>query len=282
MGTFAIAHRWWVLVGSLAFLGLGVYFMLHLRTTFFPLALQYGSYVDVWLPNDAPLAATNKVAIQAEDVIRAVAEEYDRTHPDTHGRPRQLLTSLTTFVGGGGPSFWYSVAPELQQLNYAQLIIEMTDKEEMPRFVDHLQHVLSTGVPGALLDVRQLQTNPVEIPLEVRLFGRSDLDLRPEDDRRTLRRLAEQVKEIFRAIPAITRVRDDWGDESFLVQLHIDPDRANLAGVTHLDVAMASVAGISGLQVATLREEHKQIPVVTRLRMDERAQIADLHNLFLE
>jgi multidrug efflux pump len=281
VGTFAIAHRWWVLVGSLAFLGLGAYLMLHLRTTFFPLDLQYWSYVDVWLPNDAPLAATNKVAIQAEDVIRAAAEEYDRTHPDKHGRPRQLLKSLTTFVGGGGPRFWYSVAPELQQLNYAQLIIEITDKEEMPRLVDHLQQALSRAVPEALLDVRQLQTNPVEIPLEVRLFGRSDLDLRPEDDMRTLRRLAEQVKDIFRAIPAITRVRDDWGDESFLVQLNIDPDRANLAGVTNLDVAMSSVAGISGLQVATLREENKQIPVVTRLRMEERAQLADLQNLYV-
>ena len=98
---------------------------------------------------------------------------------------------------------------------------------------------------------------------------------------RTLRRLAEQVKEIFRAIPAIARVRDDWGDESFLVQLNIDPDRATRAGVTNLDVAMSSVSGISGLQVATLREENKQIPVVTRLRMDERAQLADLQNLYV-
>jgi hypothetical protein len=57
----------------------------------------------------------------------------------------------------------------------------------------------------------------VETPLEVRLFGRSDLDLRREDDIRTLRRLAGQVRDIFRAIPEITRVRDDWDDESFMV-----------------------------------------------------------------
>ena len=65
------------------------------------------------------------------------------------------------------------------------------------------------------------------------------------------------------------------------MQLDIDPDRANLAGVTNLDVAMSSVSGISGLPVATLREGQKQIPVVTRLRMDERAQLADLHNLYV-
>ena len=44
---------------------------------------------------------------------------------------------------------------------------------------------------------------------------------------------------------------------------------------------MSSLSGISGLPVATLREGQKQIPVVTRLRMDERAQLADLHNLYV-
>src|SRR5207237_3997096 len=90
-----------------------------------------------------------------------------------------------------------------------------------------------------------------------------------------------QVRDIFRAIPEITRVRDDWDDESFMVQLQIDSDRANLAGVTNLDVAMSSLSGISGMQVATLREGNKQIPVVTRLRMDERAQLSDLQNLYV-
>ena len=90
-----------------------------------------------------------------------------------------------------------------------------------------------------------------------------------------------QGRDIFHAIPEITRVRDDWDDESFLLQLHIDPDRANLAGVTNQDVAMSSLSGISGLQVASLREGQKQTPVVTRLRMDERAQLADLQNLYV-
>jgi multidrug efflux pump subunit AcrB len=281
LGTWAIAHRWLVLVGSLACLGLGGYFVTHLKTSFFPEDLQYWAYVDIWLPNNTTLAATNKVAVQAEAVIRGVVEEYGRAHPDKHGQPRQLLKSLTTFVGGGGPRFWFSVSPELQQLNYAQLIIEVTDKEVTPHLVGVLQQALSQAVTGARLDVRQLQTNPVDTPLEVRLFGRSDLDLRQEDDIRTLRQLAGQVRDIFHSAPEIARVRDDWDDESFLVQLHIDPDRANMAGVTNLDVAMSSLSGMSGMQVATLREGNKQIPIVTRLRMDERAQLSDLQNLYV-
>jgi hypothetical protein len=36
---------------------------------------------------------------------------------------------VTAFVGGGGPRFWFSVSPELQQLYYAQLIVKVKDKD---------------------------------------------------------------------------------------------------------------------------------------------------------
>jgi hypothetical protein len=42
------------------------------------------------------------------------------------------LKSLTTFVGGRGPRFWYSLGPEPQQLNYGQIVIEITNKRDMP------------------------------------------------------------------------------------------------------------------------------------------------------
>jgi multidrug efflux pump subunit AcrB len=66
-----------------------------------------------------------------------------------------------------------------------------------------------------------------------------------------------------------------------VVRLRIDPDCANLAGVTNRDVAASSAAGISGIQVATLREGDRQIPVVARLRMEERAKLSDLQNLYV-
>jgi multidrug efflux pump subunit AcrB len=58
----ALEHRWLVLGGSLIFLALGGIFMSRLRTEFFPKDLSYLSYLDVWLPEDAPLSATNEIA----------------------------------------------------------------------------------------------------------------------------------------------------------------------------------------------------------------------------
>jgi multidrug efflux pump subunit AcrB len=179
---------------------------------------------------------------------------------------------LTTFLGGGGPRYWYSSSPELQQTNYAQVLIEVNDKHQTDRLVDPLQRVLSAKIPGALIDVRKLELTNVGIPVAIRLSG---------DDVPTLRRLAARVHDIFEAIPMSARVRDDWGAESFEVKLSTDPDRANLAGVTNLDVAASTAAGLSGSRVGLLRDGDKEIPIVAKLRMDERAQLDDVRSLYV-
>ena len=48
---------------------------------FFPTDLFYLSYVDVWLPEDATIRATNAAAEAAERIIRDVATEYGRKTP---------------------------------------------------------------------------------------------------------------------------------------------------------------------------------------------------------
>ncbi len=272
-GGWALDHRWQVLAGSIAFLLLGGVLAGRLKQSFFPKDLSYLSYIDVWLPEDAPLLTSNLTAKMSEDITREVAAEYGREHPGKDGKPREVLKSLTTFVGGGGPRFWSSVSPELQQLNYAQILIEVNDKHDTQHLLPTLQGALSAAIPGARVDCRELETGKaIGIPVSIRLSG---LDVR------LLRFYAEKVKQIFRAIPRTERVRDDWGAENFVVKLQVDPDRANLAGVSNQDVAAASATGINGYQLTTLREGDKQIPVVARLRLSERARLADVQSLYV-
>ena len=282
VGSFSIAHRWLVFIISLAFLGLGVYEAGKLKTAFFPHDVQYLSYLDVWLPNDAPLTATNEVAVRAQRIVEEVTAEYGKNHPDKNGKPRKILQSVTTFVGGGGPRFWFSLTPQLQQLNYAQLIIEVLDKDDTPRLMAPLQQRLSAEIPGARIDARQLQTNPVEIPISIRLSGRADISpLNEKADNLTLRALANEVKAVFRPIHEAARIHDDWDAESFVVKLKINPDLANEAGVTNQDVASSSTAAMNGIQVTSLLEGDKQIPVLARLLPEERARLSDIQNLYV-
>jgi multidrug efflux pump subunit AcrB len=276
----AIQWRWAVLALSVLFLAGGGMIATKLKSQFFPEDVQYWSYVDVWLPNDAPLSLTNDTSQHVESIARRVIKEYEQTH-SPKGSPA-LLESVTTFVGGGGPRFWFSVSPEQQQRNYAQVLIRLSEKEATPRVIAQLQSTLSKEIAGAWVTVHQLQTNPVEFPVEVRVSGTSDVDPKEEStDNERLRMLAGRVQDILRPIRGVQVVQNDWFQESPEVKLKIDSDRANLAGVTNRDVAASTTGAMSGTTVTTLREGNRQIPVIARLRAPERAQLSDVQNLYV-
>ncbi|HEY8461116.1 MAG TPA: efflux RND transporter permease subunit, partial [Blastocatellia bacterium] len=273
VGMWALEHRWKALAASIVFLLSSGFFLVKIRTEFFPKDLSYLSYLNVWLPEDAPLSATNEAVTKAEEVVREVTEAYGRKHPDSDGKPKEVLQSLTSFVGGGGPRFWFSVAPEHRQLNYGQVVIQVKDKHDTAELVAPLQEALSAKVPGARIDVRQLETGrAIDAPVEVRVSGQ---------DMKTLRALAEEIKGILRTVPEADRIRDDWGAESFVANLQVEQDRANLAGLSNLDVAASAGVGISGFPVTSLREGQRQIPIVTRLRPEEREKLSDVQNLYV-
>jgi len=262
----ALRRRHAVLAGSLVILVAGGYVFSRLKTGFFPTDLSYLSYVDVWVPEDAPLSVTNAAAAEAERVIREEAEAFGKHHGH-----KDILKTLTTFVGGAGPRFWFSIEPEQQQLNYAQIVIEVTDKHFTSGLVGPVQAALSK-VPGARIDVRQLETGkPVGIPVSIRVSG---------EDSSTLRKYAGEVADALRAAPLSARVRDNWGPPGLLTRLAVDDDRANLSGMTRLDVAQSAAAAVSGIPVGSFHEGDRLIPIVARLRAEDRARLSDLSNVY--
>ena len=261
-GRFAIRHRKVALLASLLILAAGGWIGANLGQQFFPKDLSYLAYINVTLPEDAAFELTNDTAGKAEQIVERVAAEQ-----------RVPLHSVNSYVGGAAPRFWYSLAPEPNHRNFAQIVVFAADKHDVPKLLPAIQARVSSEIAGAIVDTWQLETgDAVGIPIQVRLSG---------DNIETLRKLAGNVKDILRGIPEATRVRDDWGEDRFNVHLAIDPDRASRAGVTNLDVASASTSGMSGVAVTVLREGSKQIPVVARLRADERAQLDDIDNLYV-
>jgi multidrug efflux pump subunit AcrB len=259
VGRLAIAHRWAFLAGAMAFLVAGGGLASQLKSQYFPKDLQYLSYVDVWLPEDAPLSSTQQATLEAEAIVREVAGER--------------LRSLTTFVGGGGPRFWVSAGPEQSQLNYAQILMEVYDKHDSIHLAEALQHALSERIAGARIDVRLLEVGAaVGIPVQIRVAG---------EDIATLRGLSTSVADILRGVPTAVRVRDNWGPESFAVHLKTDADRANLVGLTNREIAGASSTAMNGTALSTLREGDKQIPIVARMRVEERAALSDIRSLYV-
>ena len=281
-GSAAIENRKKILLASLLILAAGAFFKSQLIPSFFPYDVQYLSYVDVWLRNNATIEETGEIAGQAAAIIREVTEAYAREHPDESGKPADYLESVTINIGGSGPKFWFSVISQINQLNYAQLVIRVKDKDITPVLVPHWQAALSERIAGAMINVNQLQTQPVNYPVGIRISSRAAME-GPQTPRdiATLRRLAGEALTLLRNVPITERVSDDWGDPGLNVALKVEPDRANLAGISNYDVAYSSALALNGIEMTQLREGDKQIPVVTRLRLGERVTLSDLGNLYV-
>ncbi|MEI9949032.1 MAG: efflux RND transporter permease subunit [Pseudomonadota bacterium] len=267
--AWAIDHKLATLACAALLLGAGGQYSKRIKVAFFPQDLSYLAYVNVWLPEDASFAATRAAAARATEIIAQVAKEQSASKSGESG----LLESVSEFIGGGGPRFWFSVAPEQKQLNYAQLLLRFKDKRDTARVLPLLQQRLSRTLAGARIDVRALETGkPVGVPIAFRVSG---------DDVAVLREYGERLKQILRDTPGAERVRDDWGADTLSVHFDVEHDRATLAGVSNTDVARSATAAMSGLLVGRLREEDRQIDIVARLVPDERAEVNDLEALYV-
>ena len=266
--TFAIDHRWRVLAASSLGLAAGAFFVTHLHRQFFPRDNFYIAYVDIRLPEDAPIAQTERVAREADQVIREVTDEHDRTHG-----AEPSLASITAFVGAGGPRFWFSVRPEPSAPNYAQLLLQFSQSEDTNRLVGPLQEALSSRVAGARIDVRTVETGPPTIiPVSMRVLG---------DDARVLREAAAKLQAILKTSPFALNVRDDWGNDAIRTRLEIDQDQAGLAGVSSHDIAVSMYSGVVGAPIGYLREGRKNIPIVQLMEYGQRETVTDLGQLYI-
>lgn len=259
---WCVDHRWRVLCCSFLILAAGLGAAKQLKTQFFPKDLQYMFFSNNYLPSDKTLRATEE---KTKEIEKILLEKI----------PGDKLSFLTTFEGGGAPRFWSTLDPESPKLNFSMVVVTVNDKHVTPSLVGPVDRGLTENVAGVLADVRQLESGkPVGTPVSVTLFGR-------EDDMLGLQKAAQKVKELLLTIPGSARIRDNWGESLMTLDIQIDPDRANLAGLTNADIAQSMAAALNGQTLTYLRDGHRRIPVTARMRMDERSQIQNLKNLYV-
>jgi multidrug efflux pump subunit AcrB len=279
VADFAIEHRWRVLAASSLLLVAGGFFASQLHQQFFPRDNFYIAYVDIHLPEDAPLAQTERAAREAEAVIRELTDRGSRRDLPRGGsqgsrdESSSALASITTFVGAGGPRFWFSVPPEPPAPNYAQLLVQFAHSEDTNHFIGPLQAALSARVAGARIDVRTVETGPPTlIPVSMRILG---------DGARVLRTEAETLKGILQSSPFAINVRDDWGNDAIRTRLDIDQDRAGLMGVSSRDIAISTYSAVNGAPIGTLREGRKNIPIVQLMDYGQRETVSALNQVYV-
>ena len=254
---FALRHPWFALGAAYGLLAASFCLTPLLGTQFFPPAERNQLLVDVELPTTDSLTSMRETV----DHVTALLKK--------HGE----VASAAVFTGGTAPRFYYNVAPK-EPANYlAQILINTRRDEDVPELLVKLRSELDRKIPGARCVVKQLEQGPaVDEPIQIRISG---------DNLNELNRLSGQAAAILHAAGGY-QVHDDLGLRMPNLKIDIDQDRANSLGIGNQQIGLISQAAFAGLKVTELREGDRLIPVVIRLRVQDRNEAEKIRALYVQ
>ncbi len=273
----AIKFKFFTVIGSVVLLVLAM--SLPIGTEFFPKDMRDQFVIQVWLPETSTIAQTDEAAKKVEAILQALSPTTD-----AEGQPAQRILAMRTMVGGGGSRWYLSWDPEGTKANFAEILVRTTDPNYTPFLAARVREVAERGDPELGLDPvagvrvvpRELFLGPPADPVALRIMGLGFAEMS------TLRGVAEQVKDLIRSQPGTWDISDTWGVPGFQVQVELDEDLANLAGVTNAQVAATLNAYFSGQRLTTFREGDHLVPVYLRLAPGERQSLDGVRTAYVE
>ena len=243
---------------------------------FFPLAVRNQYVVEIYLPAGTPIARTDAVALQVEQAIQKLNRQ---TYGNSGWEPlkEDRLTNISTFVGSGGPFNFLGLYPKAGGSNFAVLWVNTVTPEQVPQFVADLRKATSEGIGTAgsadyvapvvgarVVPQRMVTGEPILAPIDIRVLG-------PRlADQKVLRANADKVKRVLHESGLAWNIHDSWGEQIHQLDIDIDQQKANLAGVTNGTIALSMNAFYTGYPLTTYREDDRQIPVLLRLPSTQR------------
>ena len=273
----AIKFKWPVVTGAVVLLYVSL--QLPVSSEFFPQDRRDQFYVNVALPETSTIQQTNNVVRRVEEIIRKLS-------PSTNefGEPIERLRAMRSMTGGGGSRWALGISPPSPAAYVAELLVRTTDGNVTSGMIEDIRRVVNEGdkqlgiqpVTGARVVPKVLGLGPPAEPVVIRVSGDGFANITE------LRKIADDIKNLVRDYPGTWDVSDTWGVNGFEVELDIDDEKANLAGVSNSNVADTLNAYYSGLQLSTFREGDHLVPVYFRLSPDERKDLSGIDAAYVE
>lgn len=256
---------------------------------FFPKAVRNQFVVEVFLPAGTPIERTDEVAQQVEQTLQELNHLTYRDGAWQQIEGEKRFENVSTFVGTGGPFNFLGLYPKAGGSNFAVLWVNTTTPEDVPQVVADLRRATAEGIPtvgeieelppviGARVVPQRLVTGePILSTIDIRILG-------PRlADEQVLRTYAERVKRALYESGLAWNIHDAWGESILQLDVDIDQQKANLAGVTNATAAISMNAFYAGYPMTTYREGDRQIPVLLRLPTPQRGSLDELDNVFVQ
>jgi multidrug efflux pump subunit AcrB len=250
--SLAMRFKWVTIAFTLAMFVVAVLAMPFVPRQFFPSSDRTELLVEVTLPQNASIFASEQVARRLDAALAA--------DPD--------VARWSTYVGRGAIRFYLPLNVQLALPFFSQAVVVAKDLPGRERLHRRLESLLAEDFPAAVSRVYPLELGPpVGWPLQYRVSG-------PDVER--VRDIAQEVAALIAAARGARHVHFDWMEPARQMRVRVDQDQARLLGLSSAQVAAAINAAVTGTTVTQLRDDIYLIPVIARATAEQRLSLDTL------
>ena len=253
--TGALRVKWLTLAITLAMFVASLFALRLIPNQFFPSSDRPELLVDMTLPQNASIYASETVARRLDEVL-----EDD---PD--------VARWSTNVGRGAIRFYLPLNVQLPNNFFSQAVVVAKDVPARERLRAKLEKVLANEFPSLVSRVSTLELGPpVGWPVQYRISG-------PEISQ--VRDIALKLAQVVAANQQVVHVNFDWFEPARQVRIQIDQDEARLLGLSSQALAGVLNTVISGSAITQVRDNIYLVDVVMRATDEQRVSLDTLRTI---
>ena len=251
----AMRARWLTILITIGLFGAALLGIRFVPQQFFPASDRPELVVDLTLPHNASIYASERVAQQLDEVLGA--------DPDAD--------RWSTYVGQGAIRFYLPLDVQLPNDFFTQSVIVAKDVDARDRLQAKLERLLAEDFPAAVSRTYPLELGPpVGWPVQYRVSG---------PDMEEVREIALRLAQVMAASEDTRRLNFDWNEPARQVRIRVDQDEARQLGLSSQALAAMLNAAVTGSTVTQVRDDIYLIDVLARATAEERVSLSTLRTL---
>lgn len=237
---WCVSHRWTVIAATLLVFAVSIWGFRFVPQQFFPDSVRPELLLDLRLNQGA-----------SQKAVLGSVERIERWLAQQEG-----IENYVAYVGGGSPRFYLPLDQQLPQANFAQFVVLPRDLATREALRTKLIALFEHDYPELRASLNRLENGPpVGFPVQYRISG-------PEHAR--IQQIADQVAVLMRGESQLANVQKDWDEASKVVRLHVDTEKARLAGLSREAVQQYLATALNAASVSQFREGVETIEVQMR------------------
>jgi multidrug efflux pump len=253
--TAAMRAKWVTIFLTLALFVLSYLALPLIPRQFFPSSDRPELLVDISLPQNASIYASEAAAKRFDAALKGDAD----------------VARWSTYVGRGAIRFYLPLNVQLANDFFTQVVIVAKDVAARERIRVKLEKFLANDFPSAISRISPLELGPpVGWPVQYRVSG-------PDIDQ--VRDVSLKLAQIIATNPQAEQVNFDWIGPARQLRIRVDQDEARLLGLSSQAVAGVLNTVISGTPVTQVRDDIYLVDVLVRANDEQRVSLSNLSTL---